>query len=111
MAQQLAKDFQFMQRVNACMWQESLTRQTDPDPASAALAADVLRGLTQGSTAMTNMIAAFPGLADQATMTKGDGSKQLDHTAISDEDILAQTQANWKTVADLFYVTPAPSGV
>ena len=54
------------------------------------------------------MIAAFPGLVDPAVITKGDGSQMVDQTAIPDDEILGQVQANWKTVANLFYAVTPP---
>jgi hypothetical protein len=106
MAQRLATDTGFRQRVQSCLFQESIGRSSDPDPASAWMADDQLRGTSMTTSSMVNMIASFPGLVDAATITAGDGTLLLDQTAISDQTILSQVQANWKTVADLFYLPP-----
>ena len=103
---QLAKDPDFTARVAACMWNQSQTYQSNPDPASASLAMDTLRGTTMAQPSMVNMIASFPGVVEGATVTLGDASEIVDQTAITDAAILGQVQANWKTVADLFYTPP-----
>jgi hypothetical protein len=107
--QQLAVDASFQSRVAACMWNQALTYQTNSDASSAAMAQAILRGPTPALISMVNMIAAFPGLIGGAiVITKGDGSQMLDSTAVTDETILGQVQANWKTVADLFYAVTPP---
>jgi hypothetical protein len=107
--QQLATDTTFQNRVAACMWNQALTYQNDADAPSAAMAQAILRGSTPALMSMVNMIAAFPGMLDgSVVITKGDGSQLLDSTAITDETILGQVQANWKTVAGLFYAVTPP---
>jgi hypothetical protein len=107
--QQLATDIAFQNRVAACMWNQAPTYQNDADPPSAAMAQGIMRGNTPALIGMVNMMAAFPGMLDGAVViTKGDGSQMLDQTAIPDEAILGQVQANWKTVAGLFYSTSPP---
>lgn len=105
---QLAKDPSFNERIAACMWNQSQTYRNDPDPASAAMAMDTLRGTTMAQPSMVNMISSFPGVVEGATVTLGDASEIVDQTAITDAAILGQVQANWKTVADLFYTPPTP---
>lgn len=106
--QQLAADITFQSRVISCMWNQALTYQDDVDVTNAAMAQAVLRGSSPASISMVNMIAAFPGLVDPAVITKGDGSQIVDQTAVPDEEILGQVQANWKTVAGLFYAVTPP---
>lgn len=107
--QQLATDPSFQNRVAACMWNQALTYQNDTDTATATMAQAILRGSTPALMTMVNMMAAFPGLIGGAVViTKGDGTQVLDSTAVVDETILGQVQANWKTVADLFYAPPVP---
>lgn len=106
--QQLAVDISFQNRVSSCMMNQALTYQTNADAATAAMAQAIMKGPTPALMTMVNMITAFPGMLDGAVViTRGDGSQMLDQTAIPDEAILGQVQANWKTIADLFYAPPA----
>jgi hypothetical protein len=106
---QLAMDQGFQNRVRSCMYEQAQTYQGSTDPATVALAKDVLRGSGSGTQSMIGIISAFPGMTNApVTITKGDGSVMLDQTAISDETILSQVQTNWQGVANLFY-TPPPS--
>jgi hypothetical protein len=91
------------------MWQQAQTYQSDADTSNSGLANDILRGNYVSVQPMINMIAAFPGLIDPpVTLTLGDGTQSIDQTAITDEAILGQVQANWHTIATLFYLPPAP---
>jgi hypothetical protein len=111
MAFYLANNADFNSRVRACMWQQAQTYQDDPDPANAAMAKDLLRGSLMTIPPMVNMIAAFPGLADGVTITLGDGTQMVDQSGVTDGDILAQTQANWNTIATLFFPPPPPANL
>ena len=84
----LTQDPAFGGRVRACAVQQAETFKDDTRADFVALADDQLTG---GTTylAFVRIIAAFPGLADADD--------------ISDGDILSQTQANWQTVAGLYY--------
>jgi hypothetical protein len=104
---QLSIDPAFNNRVRSCMYEQAQTYQSNPDPATAALAKDVMRGSGAGVQSMIGMIAAFPGMTNApVTITKGDGSVMVDQTAVTDETVLSQVQANWETVANLFYMPP-----
>lgn len=85
---QLTQDAIFGGRVRACAVQQAETYKDDARPDFVALADDQLVG---GSTylAFVRIIAAFPGLAEA--------------DEIADGDILSQMQANWQTVASLYY--------
>ena len=85
---QLTNDAIFGGRVRACAVQQAETYKDDARADFVALANDQLLG---GSTylAFVRIIAAFPGLAEQ--------------DEIADADILSQTQANWQTVAALYF--------
>lgn len=106
MAYQLSTDPSFINRVRSCMWQQAQTLQSDEDEETAAMANDLLKGNATTIQAMVNMIAAFPGLVDGATITMGNGNQLVDQSAITDGTILAQVQADWKTIADLFFTPP-----
>lgn len=85
---QLTNDAIFGGRVRACAVQQAETFKDDARPDFVALANDQLLG---GTTylAFVRIIAAFPGLAEA--------------DEIADGDILSQTQANWQTVAGLYF--------
>lgn len=84
----LTQDATFGGRVRACAVQQAETFKDDARADFVALANDQLIG---GTTYLSfvRIIAAFPGLAEA--------------TEIADADILSQMQANWQTVASLFY--------
>lgn len=85
---QLTQDPLFAGRVRACAVQQAETFKDDARPDFVALADDQLTG---GTTylAFVRIVAAFPGLAEQPEITDG--------------DILSQVQANWPTVAGLYF--------
>ena len=85
---QLTQDATFGGRVRACAVQQAETFKDDARADFVALANDQLLG---GATylAFVRIIAAFPGLAEA--------------DEIADGDILSQMQANWQTVAGLYY--------
>lgn len=84
----LTQDSAFAGRVRACAVQQAETYKDDARADFVALANDQLTG---GATylAFVRIVAAFPGLAEAEEITDG--------------DILSQMQANWQTVAALYY--------
>ena len=95
----LTDDVWWQARIRACSTQHAGTPAGETTPATAALAAEVQTGGSNGVLALTRIIAAFPGLA--AGTARPDGT--VDQSAIDDPTILAQVQANWPVVAGLFY--------
>lgn len=83
-------------RVIACVTQQAEIFKDDARPDFVALAHGALRGETDKQAAFWRITAAAPGLSDQA----GDPP---DQTLISDGAILSTVQANWQTVAALYY--------
>lgn len=106
MIQRLSADASFRQRIQSCMYEQAQTFATNSDAATAWLGNEQLKGNTNTTNAMINMIASFPGLVGTATATSTNGVAFLDQTCITDETILSQVQSQWKTVADLFYIPP-----
>ena len=103
---QLTNDVLFAGRVRACTVQQSETYQNDTRPQMVAAANAALRGEPDPALTLARMAAAGPGMAD----TAGD---PVDQTKIEDSDILASVQANFPTVAALFYAedgTPITGG-
>ena len=93
---QLTNDVLFNGRVRACTVQQSETFQNSQLPQIVAAAKASLRGQADPALTLARMAAAGPGMADDA----GD---PVDQTKISDADILASVQANFPTVAALYY--------
>jgi hypothetical protein len=89
----LTQDHTFQARVRACTVQEAERLKDDQRPAWVALALDCLRGGGASTLAFVRIIAAFPGAAPDIG----------DQADISDAAILGQVQAQWATVAGLFW--------
>jgi hypothetical protein len=100
----LTYDDGFVSRCRAALTNQSVVFKDDTRPDIAALATSVLTaGDPQETLTFVSMLAAAPGFADM--VDQGDGT--VDSTQISDGDILSAVQAEWPTVAALFY---APDG-
>jgi hypothetical protein len=93
---QLTQDATFGGRVRACAVQQAETFQNDQRPSFVSAANDILKGGSDVVSALIRISAAGPGFAD----TAGDPP---DQAKILDPDILASVQANFPTVAALFY--------
>jgi hypothetical protein len=93
---QLTNDVLFNGRVRACTTQQSENFQNDERQQLVAAAQAALRGQADPALTLARMAAAGPGMAD----TAGD---PVDQTRIADADILASVQANFPTVAALYY--------
>ena len=93
---QLTNDALFNGRVRACTVQQAEVFQNDERPQMKAAADAALRGQADPALSLARMAAAGPGMAD----TAGDPPDQAN---IPDDDILASVQANFPTVAALFY--------
>jgi hypothetical protein len=100
---QLTIDSPFVGRVNAALIQQADVFKDDQRPDMAALANALLVGAPVGGVppaqTFIQLVAAAPGVAD--TADTGDGT--VDSSKVDDADILAAIQAEWPTVAALFY--------
>jgi hypothetical protein len=102
----LTWDALFGGRVRACSTQEAETYVNDGRPNMVAAATDALRGGSITSNTLTRLLASAPGFADAAETESG-----IDSSQIPDADILAGVQANYPTVAALYWAedgTPLP---
>lgn len=95
----LAADPDFQARVRASAVEQSRTFLDDGRADIAALAADLLRNSPEPLVTFFGLLAAAPGLADAAD--NGDGT--VDSSRITDADILAAVQADYPTVAALYF--------
>ena len=95
----LATDPPYQNRVRACTTQQAGVFKDDARGDIAALARGLLRN--EGGPLLTffNLTASAPGFAD----TADDGEGGIDSSAIPDADILSAVQAQWPTVAALYY--------
>jgi hypothetical protein len=95
---QLESDGDFQRRVYAVDTQQAETFKDDGRADIAACARAVLRGDPGIGATFTRMAAGGPGIADK--VETGDG---IDQSLVTDEDLLALTQANFPTVASLYF--------
>lgn len=108
---QLTEDPQFQSRVRACTVQEAHTFKDDQRPAWQALALDCLKGGGATTLMFVRLMAAFPGFVTDLPVQKPEeepppqppGPPRFDSTRILDGAILAQVQAQWPVVAELFF--------
>jgi hypothetical protein len=97
----LVDDTALQGRAAACVFGQAEIYKDDGRPDIAALARYHLKSPSLIQTIWAPFIAAAPGFADHA----GDSS------AITDGDLLATVQADWPTVAALWFApdgTPVP---
>jgi hypothetical protein len=104
---QLEADETFIQRVRAADTQQAETYVSDGRPDIAACARAVLRSDAGISEAFVRLAAGGPGIADR--VDTGDGT--IDQSLVTDADLLALTQANFPTVADLYFSESGTSNV
>lgn len=93
---QLTDDVWFAARIRSCTVEQAETYKDDARPDWVAVADACLAGNGEMYNAFARIAAAGPGFAE----TAGDPP---DQTLIADDDILASVQANWPTVAALYY--------
>ncbi len=104
----LETDPTFTRRVRAVNTQQSETFKDDGRADIAATARAVLRDEPGPSAALLRLAAGGPGIAEK--VDNGDGT--ITESNVTDADLLSLTQANFPTVADLFYNddgTPIPT--
>lgn len=96
----LAADDEFVGRSRAALTQQAEVYKDDERGDISALATSLLTGdNAQETNTFVVLLAAAPGFAD--TADQGDGT--VNSSLIPDADILAAVQAEWPTVAALFY--------
>lgn len=95
----LMADEAFAGRVRACMAQVALDHLDDAEPASAYMAADVLRGGAMPATVMARLVAVAPGVADGLKAQGG----TVNQAAVPDATISDMVSANWQEVVRLAY--------
>lgn len=98
---QLEGDPDFQRRVRAVNTQQASTYIDDAAADIEACAEAILRDAPGPQQALLRMAAAGPGIADKVDL----GNATVDQSLVTDEDLLALTQANWPVVAALYYDT------
>jgi hypothetical protein len=96
---QLEQDPTFQLRVRAVNTQQSEVFINDTRPDIAACARSVLRDEQGPSSGLLKFAAGGPGIADK--VDNGDGT--IDQSLVLDADLLSLTQANFPTVAALYF--------
>jgi hypothetical protein len=96
---QLEQDQAFQLRVRAVNTEQAQTFLNDGRADIAATAAAVLRDDGGTGSALLRLAAGAPGVA--AEVDNGDGT--INSSRVTDAELLAITQANFPTVAALFY--------
>jgi hypothetical protein len=96
---QLAADSDFNGRSQACATQQGAVFINDQRADYVATAQAALRADLDVLSAFVRLNAAGPGIADKAD--NGDGT--IDQSQVTDADLLSLTQANWPTVAGLYF--------
>lgn len=96
----LTNDAIFQGRNRSVATQQADAFRSDARPAFVALANAVLRGHDQELWTFASLAAAGPGIADKATNPDG---ISVDQSKVTDADLLSLTQANWPTIAGLYY--------
>jgi hypothetical protein len=103
---QLVADAEFQMRCQAVFTEQAFHFKDDGRGDMAALANKLLMapnvplaGSSSVPYTFINLLAASPGFADE--VDNGDGT--IDSSKITDGELLSATQAQWPTVASLFY--------
>lgn len=96
----LAADDEFVSRSRAAMTGQAEIFKDDERGDIAALATSLLTAANpQEALTFVGLLAAAPGFADK--VDQGDGT--VNSSLIADAEILSAVQAEWPTVAGLFY--------
>jgi hypothetical protein len=98
---QLTQDVTFAGRSRAATVQQAEAFKDDQRPDWVATAEACLVGNGEIYNAFCRLAAGGPGIADKADL----GNGRIDQALVLDEDLLALTQANWPTVAGLYFAT------
>jgi hypothetical protein len=95
----LTNDGDFQGRVRLALIQQSTVFIDDGRLDISALAASLLRGEAGPFLSFVGLTAAAPGFAEAAELENG----EVDSSRITDADILAAVQAEYPTVAALYF--------
>jgi hypothetical protein len=95
----LSQDAIFGGRIRACTVEQAESFKNDARPDWVAVAKACLTGDGTITNAFTRLSASGPGIGNK--VDNGDGT--IEQANVTDQDILALTQANWPTVANLYY--------
>jgi hypothetical protein len=95
----LEADYWFQQRNRAVVIQQADVYKDDQRPDWQALAAAIMRDEAGPWSTFVRLAAAGPGIADKVDT----GGGAIDSALVTDDDLLALTQANWPTIAALYY--------
>jgi hypothetical protein len=96
----LETDIGFQSRTRAALTEQSLIFKDSMAGDMKALAGALLRNEAGPTASFNRMLAAAPGFADTAD---GGEEEEFDSSLIADADILAAVQADYPTVAALYY--------
>ena len=96
---QLMNDNTFSGRSRAAALQQAEIFKDDQRPSLVSTANAVMRDEGAVVSTFTRLNAAGPGIADK--VDNGDGT--IDQAKVTDADLLSLTQANWPTVAELYF--------
>jgi hypothetical protein len=96
---QLMNDSAFNGRSRAAALQQAEIFADDQRQNFVSTAQAVMRDEGLVVSTFTRLNAAGPGIADK--VDNGDGT--IDQTKVTDADLLSLTQANWQTVAGLYF--------
>jgi len=96
---QLTQDVTFLGRSRAAAIQQAEIYKDDARPNFVALADAVMRDEGGFAATFTRLAAGGPGIADK--VDNGDGT--IDQSKVTDPDLLSLTQANWPTIASLYF--------
>jgi hypothetical protein len=96
----LTYDDPFVSRCRACLTQRAAIYKDDERPDFVALADSLLKQANPAEfLTFQTMLANAPGFAEK--VDNGDGT--IDSTKIEDGEIQAAVDADWQTVAGLYY--------
>lgn len=95
----LESDPSFQRRMRSAITQQADVFKDDQRPAFSACANAILRDEPGPQQTLLRLGAAGPGIAERVENPDG----TIDSSRITDADILSLTQANWPTVAALWF--------
>ncbi len=96
---QLENDPEFQQRTRSVCVQQAGTFRNDARPSWVAVANGILKDEGGLWACFNRLDAGGPGIADKVEQPNGG----IDQSLATDDDLLSLTQANWPTVAALYF--------
>jgi hypothetical protein len=95
---QLENDPEFQQRTRSVTVQQAGTFRNDARPSWVAVANGILKDEGGLWACFNRLDASGPDISDKVEIADG-----IDQSLVTDGDLLALTQANWPTVAGLYF--------